>query len=143
MDQIDRIQKLLALAGNNPSRVEAQAAWDKAQAMIAALKGKPASDNQLRDWFLDAAAPCPWVILVRRQLSGDEYVTVVHQDMVPAAKPAEILPSWRRVQVPLKFRSCDASEIMAACRDESIRWRAYPKPPQRFRYQQMVPSTRE
>lgn len=139
-DLIARIQKLLALAGNNPSRAEAAAAWDKAQAMLRALKGKPASDAALRDWFMDAAAPCPWVIQVSADLGGREYFSVVRADMLVRDKQAQALPMWRLVQVPLAFRGLDAGEILQACYDGRIAWRdlAAPTGGPAFRYQQAI-----
>lgn len=126
-DQQERIQKLLALAGNNPSPEEAAAAWAKAQTMIkqtATKQHRAPSDAELAAWFLEAAAPCQWVILVSRGLTGREYVAVVLADMLLRNKQTQQLPSWRVLQVPLKFRNLEASEILAACCDGRIAWRS-------------------
>jgi hypothetical protein len=125
-DTVERIRKLLALAGNNPSRAEAQAAWDKAQALIAqrAKQRRPVTDAELAEWFVDAAAPCPWVILVSRNLVGREYPVVAAADMLTRNKQEQILPTWRMMQVPLRYRSLEPSEILDACYDGRIAWRS-------------------
>jgi len=127
MDQVERIRKLMALAGNNPSREEATSAWAKAQVLITRLRDKlhrDPTDTELTEWFVDAAAPCDWVIMVSRSLVGREYVSVVRGDMLARNKQTQSLPTWRVMQVPLRFRGLDPVEILQACNDGRIAWRS-------------------
>jgi len=127
MDQVERIRKLMALAGNNPSHAEAASAWAKAQVLIKRLREaqhRDPTDAELVDWFVDAAAPCAWAIMIARNLVGREYVTVVRADMLTRNKQTQGLPVWRLMPVPLRFRSLEPAEILQACYDGRIAWRS-------------------
>lgn len=139
-DTLDKVRKLLALAGNNPSEIEASAAWEKAQALLRSLNGKPPTDVQLSRWFYEDAVPCPWMLQINHGLSGKEYVAVVARSMLRTDKNAQTLPTWRTAEVPLAFRGASEDEILAACHDGRIPWRSLPDPnkhpglPPEFRY---------
>ena len=109
------------MASTRARREEASAAWAKAQAMIAKVHRMP-TDAELRHWYLDAAAPCPWIIQVTTHMGGREYPVVADVSMLQKQRSTETMPMWRLVEVPMGFRTMDPSEILAACLDGRIAW---------------------
>jgi len=69
-------------------------------------------------------APCPWVIQVSRRLHGREVPSIVAAAMLRTKREVERLPTWRLVEVPQEFRTCEPSDILRACLDGRIAWQA-------------------